>query len=51
MEDRRMHYSGRGGVSSSRASTVLEMALQCLGWCCSDWDGGIVAGMAAQGRR
>jgi hypothetical protein len=32
MEDRKMHNSGRGGVSSSRASTVPGMALQCMGW-------------------
>jgi hypothetical protein len=38
-EDRRMHSSRRGGVSSSRASTVPGMVLQCLGWWHSGGDG------------
>jgi hypothetical protein len=46
-EGRRMHNSGRGSVSSSRASTAPGMVLQCLGWCCSVRDGGTAAGMAA----
>jgi hypothetical protein len=39
-EGRRMHNSGRGSVSSSRASTVPGMVLQCLGWWHSGGDGG-----------
>jgi hypothetical protein len=41
-EGRRMHNSGRGGVSSSWASIVPGMV-------CSARDGGTVEGMAAQG--
>jgi hypothetical protein len=46
-EGRRMHSSGRGSVSSSRASTAPGMVLECLGWRCSARDGGTAAGMAA----
>jgi hypothetical protein len=31
-EDRRMHNSGRGDVSSSQAPTAPRMVLQCPGW-------------------
>jgi hypothetical protein len=31
-EGRRMHNSGCGDVSSSRAPTASGMVLQCLGW-------------------
>jgi hypothetical protein len=39
MEGRRMHNSGRGGVSSSWASTAPWMVLQCLGWWHNGGDG------------
>jgi hypothetical protein len=56
--DHRPYANSRAWLAEDRRPHTVDVAMtcqlgspQCRGWPYSAWDGGVVAGMAAQGRR